>query len=67
MNWKIYDADGELINTIYADQDFVEQYCKENDCTYELEMRPPVEAMPTAQEQLRADIDFIAVMTGVTL
>lgn len=35
MNYKIFE-NGELINTIVADESFVTAYCQENGSTYEL-------------------------------
>lgn len=51
MNWKIFDADGELVNTIFASKDFVEKYCETYGFTYEaVEPDPEPEPQPTAQE-----------------
>lgn len=36
MSWKIYDEDGNLINTIVGSEEFVIEYCRENGYTYEL-------------------------------
>lgn len=56
MRYKIF-KDGEVINTIVADPDFVESYCTENGYTYEEEILPepePVEPEPTTEEILNA-------------
>lgn len=56
MNWLIYD-NGEHINTIYADEDFVKSYCEENGYTYEMrddDEREPVKPDPTTEERLSA-------------
>ena len=67
MNYKIFQ-NGEQINTIVADEAFVSAYCAEHGYTYEAVTPEPVpEPAPTEVEQLRADVDFIAAMTGVTL
>ena len=67
MRYKIFQ-NGEQINTIVADESFVSAYCAENGYTYEAVTPEPVpEPAPTEVEQLRADVDFIAAMTGVTL
>ena len=67
MDYYIYE-NGQLINTIVADEAFVSAYCAENGYTYEAVTPEPVpEPAPTEAEQLRADVDFIAAMTGVTL
>ena len=67
MDYYIYE-NGQLINTIVADEAFVSAYCAENGYTYEAVTPEPVpEPAPTEVEQLRADVDFIAAMTGVTL
>ena len=67
MDDYIYE-NGQLINTIVADESFVSAYCAENGYTYEAVTPEPVpEPAPTEGEQLRADVDFIAAMTGVTL
>lgn len=36
MNWKIYDADGNYLQTIYGSESFVISYCERNGYTYEL-------------------------------
>lgn len=68
MNYKILE-NGEIINTIVSDEAFVSAYCAANDYTYQQisEPEPLPEPEPTETEQLRADIDFIAAMTGVSL
>lgn len=67
MDYYIYE-NGQRINTIVADEAFVSAYCAENGYTYEAVTPEPVpEPAPTEAEQLRADVDFIAAMTGVTL
>lgn len=70
MRYKIL-KDGECVNTIVADEDFCKDYCERNGFTYEADSLPdpePVpEAEPTELEQLRADVDFIAMETGVDL
>lgn len=67
MRYNIF-SNGKQVNSIVADEDFCKQYCNENGYTYEL--IPDIEDSldtPTPIEQLRADVDFIAVMTGVEL
>lgn len=67
MDYYIYE-NGQRINTIVADEAFVSAYCAEHGYTYEAVTPEPVpEPAPTEVEQLRADVDFIAAMTGVTL
>lgn len=65
-------SNGEKINTIVADESFCKSYCEKYSYTYELVEEPSVEIPGTEEpitetEQLRADIDYIAVMTGVEL
>lgn len=51
MNWEIFDADGELVNTIFASKEFVEKYCETYGFTFrEVEREPVPEPEPTAQE-----------------
>lgn len=69
MKFAIYE-NGKKINTIEAKSDFVEQYCKSMGYTYFAEPVAPApvpEPEPTETEQLRADVDFLAAMAGVTL
>ena len=68
MKYNIY-FNGEKINTIIADEGFCKKYCEKNAYTYELVEEPSVETEEPISEtdQLRADIDYIAVMTGVEL
>lgn len=35
MVYLIYDAMGEIVNSIVADEEFVNSYCEENSYTYE--------------------------------
>ena len=68
MRYKIFE-NGNEINTIVADATFVESYCKKHGYTYELSELPdpePVEKV-TEIEQLRADVDYIAMEMGVDL
>lgn len=51
MNWKIHDADGNHVNTIFSGEAFVARYCNLNGYTYEAEERKP---KPTAEEQIAA-------------
>ena len=73
MQYKIFDKSGNLVNTIIAEENFVMPYCQNNDWLFEEEIiekpsKPePSAPEPTEIEQLRADVDFIAVMTGVEL
>ena len=68
MKYKIFSND-ELINTIIADEEFCRQYCKENGYTYEvMPGTEEINGIPIEPvEQLRADIDYIAVMAEVKL
>lgn len=68
MKYYIYN-DGKLINTIVADENFCKSYCCENGYTYRLAEieNPPIERSVDPIEQLRADIDYIAIMKGVEL
>ena len=43
MNWKIIDSNGSVINTIFADENFVVEYCKTNSYTYEKLPDPYIE------------------------
>lgn len=66
--FKIF-SNGELINIIIADEEFCKNYCDENSYTYETEEESRTDSKePIIEtEQLRADIDYIAIMTGVEL
>lgn len=68
MNYKIL-KNCEVINTIVADEAFVSAYCAANGYTYQqiAEPEPNPDPEPTETEQLRADVDFLSAMMGVTL
>lgn len=70
MTYEIYSGD-TLVNTIVADGDFVSSYCEANGYTYaervETPAPEPTPHPPTELEQLRADVDYLSVMTGVML
>ena len=53
MIYKIFE-NGDEINRIIADSEFVENYCAENGYTYEVEPEPDIETEPTAEEILYA-------------
>ena len=50
MNYKIL-KDGEVVNTIVAGSDFIEDYCKANGYTYEL-IEPEPEVDPEPEESV---------------
>lgn len=69
MRFDIFE-NGKKINCIVANQDFCEKYCHDNGYTY----KPAESAITQADksevspmEKLRADIDYLALMTGVEL
>ena len=69
MRFDIFENDIK-INCIVADKDFCEKYCIANGYTYKLvesEIAPEENIEVSPMEQLRADIDYIALMTGVEL
>lgn len=69
MVYKIL-KNNELVNTIVADEVFVRKYCDNNGFRFESvepSQEPEPEPEPTETEQLRADVDFLAAMAGVTL
>ena len=73
MRYEIFE-NGKYINTIVSDDIFCLRYCENNGYTYkkiEQEQEPepiePIEPGPTDFEQLRADVDYIAMETGVEL
>lgn len=60
--------DGQEVNTIVADPVFVAAYCEKYGYTYEFVREAVTFAdEPTELERLRADIDYIAMETGVEL
>lgn len=62
--------DGIEVNRIVADEAFCVEHYSLDGYSYELvekQAEPEPENGPTEMEQLRADVDFIAAMTGVTL
>ena len=69
MRYKIFKS-GEHINTIIASEEFCKKYYSTDGYSYELEeLEPAAEPEPeiTELEQLRADVDYIAIMSGVEL
>lgn len=50
--------DGEVVNTILADPDFIEGYCAENGFTYEEEVLPEA---PTPQPTAQDDTDAMLI------
>lgn len=70
MRYAIFN-NGSQINTIEASKEFVQLYCDGAGYTYEEaplpESNAPQEKTVSELEQLRADVDYIAMETGVEL
>lgn len=69
MRYKIF-KDGEVINTIVADEAFCASYCEANGYTYEEDILPdpePVEPEPTQLDRIEAQITYTAMMTDTLL
>lgn len=64
--YKIFQ-DGEEINRIVADEDFVGPYCAENGYTYELEVPPDPapEPGPSEIEVLRSQVNTLSIATSI--
>lgn len=64
-DWHIYRPDGSLENTIAADEDFVQEYCREHGFTYaervlESPTEPynePVDLLNPLYQQVKANTD----------
>ena len=69
MKFDIF-KDDKKINCIVSNKGFCENYCASNGYTYKL-VEPEIPSEENLEvspmEQLRADIDYIAIMTGVEL
>lgn len=69
MKFDIFE-NGKKINCIIASNDFCEKYCRNNGYTYKIvepDTMPEEDLEVSPIEQLRADIDYIAIMMGVEL
>ena len=70
MTYKIL-KDGEVVNTIVSDADFVEKYCETNGYTYELipepDPEPVPEPEPTQLDIIEAQVTYTAMMTDTLL
>ena len=58
---------GKKINTIVGTESFVSAYCAANGYSYQQIAESTHEPAPTETEQLRADVDFLSAMMGVSL
>ena len=68
MRYKIIAEDGTVVNSIIASSiSFVESYCAKRGYTYERIEEAEEPSVPTEMEKIRADIDYLAAMGGVTL
>lgn len=64
-DWHIYRPDGSLENTIAADEDFVQEYCRENGFTYAERVlesstesyNEPVDLLNPIYQQVKANAD----------
>lgn len=67
MNWKLYSTDGEVVNTIVADEVFVAEYCEKHGYTFERmpdsESAPEPEHVPEAEPT--AD-ELMDILLGVS-
>lgn len=68
MRYKIF-KDGEEVNRIIAEPDFVEDYCTANGYTYEEEVfpEPMPEPEPTQLDMIEAQVTYTAMMTDTLL
>ena len=66
MYFEIYKG-SKLINTIVGSEEFVASYCEKHGYTYIAKEHAEPEPEITEVEQLRADVDFIAIMSGIEL
>lgn len=71
MNYEIY-LDGEWINTIWAPENFVKQYCAENGYTYALRAVSIETAADSGEElsqldMIEAQVAYTAMMTDTLL
>lgn len=71
MKYEIRDNQGVVVNTIVSSAEFAHAYAKSMGGqaipTVDPEPEEDISAEPTETEQLRADIDYLAIMTGVEL
>ena len=70
MNWKVYDADGNLVNTVFASKPFIERYCEVYGYTFEQIEMPepePPEPEPTQLDIIEAQVAYTAMMTDTLL
>lgn len=54
MKWNIY-SNGEFLNAIVASEEFVIEYCEENNYTYEQIIEP--EPVPEPEPMTQAEIE----------
>lgn len=57
MTYAIFE-NGEQINTIVADAEFVQTYCAENGYTYEKVVQPALDEQPTPAD-LEAEVNLL--------
>lgn len=71
MNWKIIDNNGVVVNTIFADESFVTEYCDKNGYIYERmpdsDPEPVPDPEPTQLDIIEAQVTYTAMMTDTLL
>lgn len=69
MRYRLYDAEGNFVNTILASENFCSDYCSRNGYTYEPEseeLSPQDHYLPTTDDRLSALESAMLSMMGVT-
>ena len=68
MRFEIYKGESH-INTIVGDETFVKRWCEKNGytCKEVPSAEPQEEPKEIDTAQLRADIDYLSIMSGVKL
>lgn len=68
MRFEVYKGENH-INTVVGDETFVKRWCEKNGytCKEVSSAEPQEEPNEVDTAQLRADIDYLSVMLGVTL
>lgn len=67
-NWYIYDADGNLVNTVYGTEESIKELCESEGWTYVLAGGPDPDPQPTLTDsQQRLIDDFVSIRTKLMI
>jgi hypothetical protein len=67
MDYRVFDNNGELVNTVTSDEQFIKRYCEKNGYAYEaIEPIPEPEPVEPDPEGEPTDTEVLNTLLGVS-